>query len=243
MADETTPDAPQSSGLRALPAAGGFVQWLRSPFFWFSMVVVSVSIPVLVKAYRSANPTVGAPLSEIPAFALKDQENQPFTRDSMLGHVSLVNFIFTSCPDVCPLLTQQMARVQELVKARGLPYRFLSISVDPDTDTPAVLKAYGLKYGADYTSWSFVTGPLEDIQKVIIEGFKVGLDRGETPAKHTEKLDPMDLTSLMDITHGEQFVVVDSQARIRAYRTAHNSQDIEGLLAIARIVDEKSSAR
>jgi protein SCO1/2 len=211
---------------------------VRSPIFWIVVITLTVGLPVVLRSYRGANPKVGAPLSEVPAFALTDQNGQPFTRESLLGQVTLVNFIFTSGPDVCPLLPQQMRKVQQKLKAEGRPYRLVSISVDPDTDTPAVLKDYAEKHGADTSNWSFVTGPLDDIQKVVIEGFKVGLDRGETPKDQISKLDPNDLTSLMDITHGEQFVVVDADARIRAYRTAHNGPQVDELVALAKAVEK-----
>lgn len=235
MANETV--APTPHGLRANGEPALLAKLLRSPFFWLIIAAISVAIPLALRSYRSINPTVGAPLSQLTPFELKDQEGAAFTLDSFKGHVSVVNFIFTSCPDMCPLLTQQMAKVQEQIVARGLPYRIVSVSVDPETDTPAVMKAYGQKYGADFKRWSFVTGPIESLQKVVIEGFKVGLEGGQTPAKHAGDLDPKELESLMQITHGEQFVVVDAEARIRACRIVHNNQDIEELLAIARVVD------
>ncbi|NBX93367.1 MAG: SCO family protein [Proteobacteria bacterium] len=149
-------------------------------------------------------------LIELPAFDLKTQDGAPFSKQNLLGHVTLINFIFTSCPTVCPLLTQRM---KSIVSATDNPQlRFVSISVDPETDSPNVLKKYGDKFGADWTKWTFLTGTLGAISEVVVKGFKIVLIRDKKNTTTSEAKD------LFDITHGEHFVLVDKHANIRAYR-------------------------
>ncbi|MFM8270351.1 MAG: SCO family protein, partial [Pseudomonadota bacterium] len=95
----------------------------------------------------------------------------------------------------------------------------VSISVDPEHDSPEVLKKYGDKFGVDWNRWHFLTGPLETISEVVVKGFKVVLLR--------------EAKDLMDITHGEHFVLVDKQGYIRAYRMiadAPSKKDVVELL-------------
>jgi protein SCO1/2 len=77
----------------------------------------------------------------------------------------LVNFIFTSCTAICPLTTAVFAQVQATLEARGKPFRLLSISIDPEQDTPARLREYAAKFGAG-ADWHFLTGDAASAQAV-----------------------------------------------------------------------------
>ncbi len=95
----------------------------------------------------------------LPDFTLMDQDKRPFRLRSLRGKVVLVTFIYTTCPDVCPLLTAKFAGVQRRLKSQGLNgYFLLSITTDPDADTAKVLRSYGRRFGADFHSWAFLTG-------------------------------------------------------------------------------------
>ena len=84
------------------------------------------------------------------------------------GRVLAVAFIYTSCPDICPLLTEKMAQVQdELGPDFGPRVAFVSITVDPENDTPAALKAYAESHGADLAGWSFLTGAAPVVDDVV----------------------------------------------------------------------------
>lgn len=148
-------------------------------------------------------------LGEVPAFTLTDATGASVTTASLRGAVWVADFIFTSCPDVCPLLSTHMAEVQaRYASTPGV--RLVSFSVDPGTDTPPVLAAYGARFGADPARWSFLTGPIETLKPVVVDGFKMMLERVEPPASGAT---PAPATVL----HGERFVVVDKLGRIRAY--------------------------
>jgi len=109
-------------------------------------------------------PTVGP----APAFALTNQFGERVSLADYRGEVLAVTFIYTSCKDTCPLLTAKMAMIQRKLGADfGSNIRFASISVEPELDTPAMLKAYADNYGANLAGWSFLTGPRKEIQGVV----------------------------------------------------------------------------
>ncbi len=100
-------------------------------------------------------PAIGA----APEFALTSQDGAEVTLASLRGKVVAVTFIYTWCPDICPLLTDKMAQVQkELGADFGSKVAFVSITIDPERDTPAVLKEYAQAFGADVAGWRFLTG-------------------------------------------------------------------------------------
>jgi protein SCO1 len=100
-------------------------------------------------------PAIGA----APDFALTSQDGAEVTLESLRGKVVAVAFIYTFCPDICPMLTDKMARVQDaLGPAFGTDVAFVSITVDPERDTPEVLKEYAAAFDANLAGWSFLTG-------------------------------------------------------------------------------------
>ena len=109
-------------------------------------------------------PTVGA----APEFALSDQSGDRVALADQRGKVLAVTFIYATCKDTCPLLTAKMAVIQRKLGADfGPRVRFASITVEPEVDTPAVLKAYAVAHSADVAGWSFLTGSSAEIQDVV----------------------------------------------------------------------------
>lgn len=158
----------------------------------------------------------------LPPFALTDQAGRPFTRASLEGEVTVVNFIFTSCNQSCPRLTSQMAQIQTRLRDARSDAKLVSFSVDPEHDTPARLTEYGMRYHQDPSRWSFVTGSLDGIREVVVNGFKVLM--GDAPSPRP--------VGFIDIVHGNQFVLVDRRARIRGYFHA-DTDGIDALLTQA----------
>jgi len=133
------------------------------------MILALLSSPPLVQAHEAAEeeaqrlPTLGA----APDFALTSQDGEEVTLEAFRGKVLAVTFIYTSCPDVCPLLSDKLARVQdELGPDFGTEVAFLSITVDPEHDTPEVLKEYAEVLDADLAGWSFLTGTPAAVREV-----------------------------------------------------------------------------
>ena len=103
-----------------------------------------------------------------PAFSLMSQDGEPVSLADLRGKVVAVSFIYTQCPDICPLLTQNMVQVQdELGSAFGSRIHFVSITLDPEHDTEAVLKDYAGFWGAKRDGWSFLTGTPQAVSEVI----------------------------------------------------------------------------
>lgn len=130
-------------------------------------------------------PTLGQVLDlghEVPELSLVDQDGRPASFAELRGRFVLVDFIYTSCPGPCPILTGVHVEVQ-----RGLPpalrgaLRLVSISLDPERDTPERLRAYAKARGADLSSWSFLTGPPAAVDAAL-RSFGVG----KTPGKDGE---------------------------------------------------------
>jgi protein SCO1/2 len=116
--------------------------------------------PALAHEAKHAQPEARLPtIGAAPEFALTSQDGAEVTLASLRGKVVAVAFIYASCPDICPMLTDKMARVQdELGPDFGSKVAFVSITVDPARDTPAVLKGYAEAFDANLAGWSFLTG-------------------------------------------------------------------------------------
>ena len=131
------------------------------------MALGALAWPALAHAHEAGEeqrlPTIGA----APDFALTSQDGKEVRLEDFRGKVVAVAFIYASCPDVCPLLTDKMARVQdELGSKFGTEVAFLSITVDPERDTPEVLKGYAEAFDADLAGWSFLTGSPAAVREV-----------------------------------------------------------------------------
>jgi protein SCO1 len=126
----------------------------------FLLALVMLAVPALAheakhEQHEERLPTIGA----APDFALTSQDGAEVTLASLRGKVVAVTFIYTSCPDVCPMLSDKLARVQDALGPDfGTEVAFLSITVDPEHDTPEVLKGYAEAFEANLTGWSFLTG-------------------------------------------------------------------------------------
>jgi cytochrome oxidase Cu insertion factor (SCO1/SenC/PrrC family) len=123
----------------------------------------------------------------IPDFALIDQSGHSVGRSDLEGKIWIASFLFTNCPDECPLLTAEMARLQSDL-AHITDLRLVSISVDPDRDTPAVLSQYAERFNANPGRWLFLTGDKRAIYRLAREGFRLGIV-DPTEASHSSAIE------------------------------------------------------
>src|SRR5204863_7289762 len=151
-----------------------------------------------------------AVLGGLPAFTLTDQRGQPFGSRELAGKVWVADFIFTACQQACPLLSERMAEVGRRARHLGPDFHLVSITVDPERDTPERLAAYAARYGANPISWSFLTGPQQAIQATVVDGFKVGAGKERSAGADGG-------AGVREIFHGEKQVLVDRQLRIRGH--------------------------
>jgi len=145
--------------------------------------------PTLASARQPRLPVIGP----APAFALVDQKGRALSLADLRGKVLAITFVFTTCSDTCPIVTAKMSAIwRRLGTDLRSRVHFLSISVDPLTDTPERLRAYAAKFDADVPGWSFLTGTPAQIDGVV-RGFGAYARRAEAGA-----VDHLTLTSLVD---------------------------------------------
>jgi len=152
-----------------------------------------------------------------PDFALTNQDGAPFTKEDLLGRIWVSNFMFTSCPSVCPMLTERMKVIAGRLVLKD-DVHLLSFSVDPETDTPEVLSQYAANYGIDHKQWSFLTGDYKIMQAAIEEGFKISMGG------------PINRKDLNSVMHGTRFVLGDSEGNIRGYYDVETDEGIDLLM-------------
>jgi protein SCO1/2 len=158
---------------------------------------------------------------QVPQFRLTERSGASVTEADFKGKVSVVNFIYTSCPDTCPLQSAEIRDLQDHF-AQTSAVRFFSITVDPQRDTPAVMRKYASRFKADPERWLFLTGNKEAIYRLAQEGFR--LSAAEIPQAHRP-------SSGATHAHSPRFVLVDSKAQIRGY---YSSADKEALGRLRR---------
>jgi cytochrome oxidase Cu insertion factor (SCO1/SenC/PrrC family) len=168
----------------------------------------------------------------VPNFRLTERGGSTVTLADLRGKVWLANFIYTECTETCPLQSLQVQRLQEEFTGAS-ELRFVSITVDPSHDTPEVLRRYAERYGGDPERWLFLTGPKPAIHALAKDGFKLGVSDA-SPATRSGvsdwRLGPGPAFASHGsgglILHSSRFVLVDRQARIRAY---HRTDDPDSL--------------
>ena len=189
-------------------------------------LAMAIAMALLARSMRPRRAL--ATYGQLPHFTLVDQRGAPYTTASMLGHATVVDFVFTHCTSSCPRLTAQMAELQKRFAKDGSDARLVSFSVDPDNDTPPVLSDYAARAGADPSRWTFVTGPADDVIRAVVQGFKVSAAKIARGAGES------------DVTHGDWFVLVDAAGRIRGYYPTDDERDIEHVIDDAeRLATEK----
>lgn len=136
-------------------------------------------------------------LGQVPNFTFTERSGEPFGTKDFTGKISVVDFIFTSCPGVCPIMAGRMSRLYKLFEQQP-ELQFVSITVDPETDSLPVLRQYATDHGVTDNRWVFLRAPVEQVSMVSEQGFKLAM--GVLPAGHSSR-----------------FVLVDSKGQIRGY--------------------------
>ena len=146
-----------------------------------------------------------------PDFVLLNQEGERFDSAKLRGKIVAIDFIYTTCTDVCPLFTANFAQLQRtLNKAHAGEVFFISISTDPEVDSPKVLKSYAQRYGADFHNWAFLTGTEEQL-KGVWKGLGIRVIRkGRGLVQHTSLATLLDRQGIRRFNHfGEKWQTKD----------------------------------
>lgn len=167
-------------------------------------------------------------ISKVPGFQLTDQTGKSITLDDLKGKIWAANFIFTRCKGPCPITTLRMQELNtKLKKARG-NVELVTFTVDPEYDTPEILKTFGEQQGADPASWKFLTGTPDAIQKIVVTGLLQPLAKEPdgTPA------------------HSTRIVLVDREGWLRGYQDGLDPEAVQKLMVdIGELLRENSSAK
>ena len=211
MSTDPTPNPPP-------PAAS-------SPSFYRWLIIVLGIFLLLVLLYRGTEPAPqgvvagmgGASpqrlpkISTIPPFTLNERGGKVITNRDLTGKVWVADFVYTMCPGPCPMVTAEMAKIQQAT-ANDPHVQLVTFTVDPQTDTPPVLAAYADKFHADPNKWWFLTGPEKPLYDLIERGFLQAVedDRGSQQ------------NGQFTVTHSTNFALIDANGIMRG---AYQSQD------------------
>ncbi|UOY07837.1 SCO family protein [Muricauda sp. SCSIO 64092] len=138
---------------------------------------------------------------KVPNFSFINQDSVLVTNKDYLGKVYVVDFFFTTCPTICPTMTQNLVELQETFKERD-NFAVASFTINPRYDTPHVLKKYGEKYGVNNPNWNLLTGEQEKIYELAREGFYILASEAEDAPGGFE--------------HSGMFALVDKEGYIRS---------------------------
>jgi protein SCO1 len=152
----------------------------------------------------------------VPPFQLVNQNNEVFGSSELAGKIWIADFVFTSCPGPCPMISSRMSELQKPLAKTDV--HLVSFSVDPEKDTPEVLRRYGEKLKADPRRWDFLTGSKQAIYNLSKDGFKLAV------SDDAEARIPV---------HSTRFVLVDRHGTIRGYYDALEPDAVTKVLADA----------
>jgi protein SCO1/2 len=147
-------------------------------------------------------------LQEVPAFDFINQDSQAITNDFYKGKVYVVEFFFSSCTTICPIMNRNMLQVSKEFASQE-NFGIASISIDPSFDTPQVLKAYASRYKATHPNWNFLTGDKDTIHKLSNEGFKL------FAAQDKDEID--------GFSHSGLFALIDQNGVVRSRKDKHGN--------------------
>lgn len=158
-------------------------------------------------------------------FRFTNWDGREVSRDSLAGKVVVVDFVFTTCSGLCPVMSQSMARVQQGIRDTDAidasKLRLLTISTDPETDTPERLAAYAKRFEADPELWYFARGDFAAVQSFSQEALKLGLERASPQQRHA---------GAEKIIHSNKFILLDARGHFRKIYTGTTPSDVDELL-------------
>lgn len=165
----------------------------------------------------------------INEFSFTNQNGETITLDDVKGKIFVAEYFFTTCQTICPIMTEEMMRVQKRFKGND-EIKILSFTVDPEVDDVEIMSAYAKKHNAVDGQWHFLTGDKKDLYRLARNSFFV--------------LKPAEATNLgdagSDFIHTNNFVLVDKELRIRGYYDGTSSEEIDVLMEdIELLINEK----
>jgi protein SCO1 len=167
----------------------------------------------------------------VPPFALTERSGKSITNHDLAGKIWVADFIYTTCPGPCPIITANMAKLQDAV-AHDPQVQLVSFTVDPENDTPAVLAKYADQFGADPNRWWFLTGPEKPLYDLIQNGFLqvVQDNTGQPPQEGQYK-----------VTHSTYLALVDGDGNVRGFYDGVGSSGRADLLRGIKLLEKEEA--
>ncbi len=153
---------------------------------------------------------------KLPVFEFHKQDSTIFGTKELSGKPYIAYFFFTSCPSICPRMTQGAKRIQNGLEKYKNKYNIVAFSIDPDRDNFKKLQQYAIKYDADLTNWHFIRGEEKDIYAIGKQGFYLGMSK--------DKNEPG------GYMHSEKMVLVDDQGHLRGYYAGTDPNEVKSLI-------------
>lgn len=163
------------------------------------------AVPKILAKFQKADLVTIGP---VPKFELTDQNNKKISNADYLGKVYVVEFFFSTCPTICPIMNQNMLKLQEEFYG-NLNFGMASITIDPEHDTPAVLKAHADQLGVKNHNWHFLTGDKKYIYDLALKGFNLYAGENDKQAGGFE--------------HSGLFALIDKEGNIRCRKDSFDN--------------------
>lgn len=178
--------------------------------------------------FRDENGKADTVYYTVPKYVFTNQDGREVSHRDYAGKIHVVDFFFTSCPSICPIMSSQMARLQEMLRAEELlgDVQLLSHTVDPLRDTLPALQAYAAMMNADLRHWNFVRGTPEATYRHAEQGYLMTAFPSDTAAG--------------GFFHTDQFALLDGERHIRGYYDGTSTSSVDQLFEdIQRLLREK----
>jgi protein SCO1/2 len=202
-----------SATMDRAPARSGIV-W-KTTLILIPMVTLAVLLWVRNVEVTALRQRSMSAYGTVPGFQLTNQNGQPFGSAQLSGKIWIADFIYTTCPGPCPMISSRMSELQKPLAKTDV--HLISFSVDPEKDTPEVLRGYADKLQAEPGRWDFLTGAKSAIYNLSHDGFKLAVSDGG------------DAQGIP--VHSTRMVLVDRHGQIRGYYDATEPETITKLLA------------
>ncbi|TVQ32860.1 MAG: SCO family protein [Phycisphaeraceae bacterium] len=206
-----------------------------------SLGVLCVTVCSLSACDRSESPLDASEVTEsalapdpnmdmlsILDFELVNQDGSPVTRDIFEGNITVLDFFFTHCPFVCVPMSRNMLHAQS--QLAGTDVRFVSISVDPENDTPERLREYASELGADLSTWTFLTGDFDAANRMVREGLLLS----ELAPNPDQPINLPDGDTMSNIMHPSHFILVGPDVGVLGLYRGIDRDSVDDLIDRAR---------
>jgi protein SCO1/2 len=203
------------------------VRILKVLFAFLAIATIAAALSIAARRARASAAAELPVVGQVPAFSMLDQHGRTVTDETLRGEVLVVDFFYATCTTSCPMLTGKMLAVQNALAhredqlGRRLPVHLVSITLDPDNDTPDLLRGYAARVGADDDRWSFLSGRSDDLDRIVVRGFRSTFERADPAA------------GIGAIMHGEWLVLVDRTGALRGFYAASDAERMQALVTDA----------